>query len=92
MPRRLPRIVSALATLALAHGLTGCETLRQTLRLERSHEDKADEAEGKPEAAAEKDAPLDVQSPTPKPFFKPSRLSGAMSDEGRDIERDLGIH
>ena len=92
MSHRLPRIVSALAALVLAPGLTGCETLRHTLRLERTHDGKADEAAGKAEVAPDKDVALDVQSPTPKPFFKPSRLSGAMSDEGRDIERDLGVH
>jgi hypothetical protein len=27
-----------------------------------------------------------------KSLFKSSRLSGAMSDEGRDIERSLGVH
>ena len=27
-----------------------------------------------------------------KGFFKSSRLSGAMSSEGRDIEQSLGVH
>jgi hypothetical protein len=37
---------------------------------------------------------LDVQSgqDEPKPFFKSSRLSGALSEEGREIESHLGIH
>jgi len=28
----------------------------------------------------------------PKGFFKPTRLSGALSSEGADIEHDLGVH
>jgi hypothetical protein len=30
-------------------------------------------------------------TPETKGFFKSSRLSGAMSSEGRDIERSLGV-
>ena len=37
---------------------------------------------------------LDVAADPKKatPLLKNSRLSGALSDEGREIERDLGIH
>ena len=37
------------------------------------------------------DVVLDVKSATPKPFFKPSRLTGGLSDEAREIEGDMGI-
>ena len=43
---------------------------------------------------AETSKVLDVAADPKKatPLLKNSRLSGALSDEGREIERDLGIH
>ena len=93
--------------LKLAHGIplalllathSGCERYRQILRnsdpdvIPASSEVKAKPKGGEDEPDSTK--VLDVQSDVKKarPFFRPSRLSGALTDEGREIERDLGIH
>jgi hypothetical protein len=55
--------------------LPGCESLDH-YRRPRSFEDVKPEAE---------------ESSESKGFFKPSRVSGAMSSEGREIEQSLGI-
>jgi hypothetical protein len=77
--------------LGLCLVFTGCESMRNSLRPKDGH---AKETAAKTEHDGEtgSDEVLDVKSSKPSPFFKPSRLSGAMSDEGREIERDLGIH
>ena len=83
-------IHKALLLLAFSALLTGCETFRQTLRPgNRTAKPQAAESAG-PELQGP-DAVLDVKSATPKPFFKPSRLTGGLSDEAREIEGDMGI-
>lgn len=79
-----------LLVLALSTLLTGCETLRQTLR-PGSRTAKHQTAEGAESELQGPDVILDVKSATPKPFFKPSRLTGGLSDEAREIEGDMGI-
>lgn len=74
--------------------LVGCvpnQFLRKSLRDEEVIPSSATE-EAKSER--ETDQILDVRSDgqDKKPFFKPSRRSGALSDEARDIERNLGVH
>jgi hypothetical protein len=72
-----------LALLGAAVGVTGCETLRHEVRSKSEdtlHEDDSDDSKV-----------IGVKPTSTKGFFKSSRLSGAMSDEGREIERDLGI-
>ena len=74
-----------LLTAPLCLGVLGCKSLHEQLRphVEHSEGDDASRPLG--------DEVRDIKSPEKAPFFKPSRLSGAMSDEGREIERDLGI-
>jgi hypothetical protein len=87
MIRRLIRVVTTWSALALGTCLafTGCETLHHNVHPSASEEPAT---EAKPETGGNE--PRDVQSPK-QSFFKPSRLPGGMSDEGREIERDLGI-
>lgn len=61
---------------------TGCETLRSGRR-DRSVEVPVavDDAEGESSSAPS----------GPKGFFSNSRLPGALSSEGADIERSLGV-
>ena len=64
----------------LAAGLSGCATARQPERPTYNDDDD--------------DEPLSegVRSKPPKGFFKKgSRLPGALSSEGSEIERNLGI-
>ena len=69
--------------------LPGCEALRHDLRRD-SDDDKPAHADSKSDSDSDSDS---ASQPTAsKGFFKSSRLSGAMSSEGREIENDLGIH
>ena len=80
MKRRILELSLALACACPA--LAGCESLRHGLRPDPDATANAvDEPAEHPE----------VKSEAPKGFFKSTRLSGAMSDEGRDIEKSLGI-
>ena len=79
MKRRILGIALALA--AACSALTGCELFRHDVR------SKSDG--GAPDDETSRIG--EVRSEAPKGFFKSSRLPGAMSDEGREIERDLGI-
>lgn len=69
-------------------GISGCDSLRHGVRSEKS-ESGADHAEAVPSGGNQV---LDVRSSSKQPFFRPSRLPGGLSDESREIERDLGIH
>jgi hypothetical protein len=62
-----------------------CDTIRNSVR----HGAKDEPAETKKDS--EGGDVLGVDSHAPQKFFKPSRLSGGLSDESREIERDLGI-
>jgi hypothetical protein len=64
--------------LSLTLGLSGCQSMGQALR--HSSTEKA-------ESQSDDDDVERVKSEA----FKNSRLSGAMSSEGRDIERSLGV-
>ena len=80
MKRRILELSLALACACPA--LAGCESLRHGLRRDPDIVANAvDEPAKHPE----------VKSEPPKGFFPNTRLSGAMSDEGRDIEKSLGI-
>jgi hypothetical protein len=68
--------------LSLTLGLSGCQSMGQALR--HSSTEKA-------ASQSDDDDVERVKSEAPKGFFKNSRLSGAMSSEGRDIERSLGV-
>ena len=91
------RIVFLALTLTFT-ALAGCERYRHLLRdsdseVVRSSKEthsKLKTNDNEPESSKI----LDVQSDAKKskPFFRGSRLSGALTDEGREIERDLGIH
>jgi hypothetical protein len=84
MKRRLFGL--SLSLLGLIPSLSGCTEMHHWLR-PRSD----DQARARPgEEEDDKDKVLDVKSEK-KPFFRPSRLPGAMSSEGADIERSLGI-
>jgi hypothetical protein len=77
------RILELSLVLACAcPAFAGCESLRHGLRRDS---DATANAVDKPAEHPE------VKSEPPKDFFKSTRLSGAMSDEGRDIEKSLGI-
>ncbi len=69
--------------------LAGCETLMHNLR---NHDHDHDDGEEATEASRSDDSSNDApDKQVSRGFFKSSRLSGAMSSEGREIERDLGI-
>ena len=79
-------------TVCAALASMGCESLRSSTR---KHADDAkaeavdpDEAE---DSHRDKVLAVDSDPKNPTPFFKNSRKSGALSDEGRDIERSLGV-
>jgi hypothetical protein len=77
-----------LSMLGLLPFLSGCTETRPWLRPRSDDPARARTSADTDEE--DKDKVLDVKSES-KPFFKSSRLSGAMSSEGRDIERSLGI-
>jgi hypothetical protein len=83
MIRRILRL--GLILVCGGSALPGCETLQHTLR-PRPERDEPPATESTAGAAEP------AESPAPKGFFKSSRLSGAWSNEGREIERDLGVH
>ena len=83
MIRRILRLGPILVCAGMA--LPGCETLQHNLR-PRSEDDAPRAAEAKSDEDESGDPPVS------KGFFKSSRLSGAMSSEGREIEQSLGIH
>jgi hypothetical protein len=68
--------------------LSGCEWIDHNVRPRAS-----DDEPRPPEVATDPEVSKSFFSEpeAPKSFFKSSRLSGAMSSEGRDIERSLGI-
>jgi hypothetical protein len=71
-----------LALAAACSALAGCEELRHGLR---------SKSVASSEDAANGSGVQDVKPDAPKGFFKSTRLPGAMSDEGREIEKSLGI-
>ena len=83
MKRRLV-VVLGLATGCSCLGLTGCVSsglgaLRREARA----------ASEEPPASAS--APDEPESSAPKGFFKPTRRPAALSDEGAEVERNLGL-
>jgi hypothetical protein len=92
MNRRSTWVGPTLALLLACPALSGCETLFHNLRArdrDRLREEHAATSDKEDQEGTDKI--LGVSSPPPKSFFKSSRLSGAWSDEGREIERDLGV-
>jgi hypothetical protein len=90
-----PRQFGVLALSALTAFSAGCERYKQLVRNDDSSVSKTAASDSKKQKdEVETDKINDVRSDPkkPRPFFGATRLSGAMSDEGRDIERDLGIH
>jgi hypothetical protein len=75
MKRRVLRL--GLLVLSVLSILPGCESLDQ-YRRPRSPDDVKSDAE-------------ESSASDSKGFFKSSRLPGAMSSEGREIEQSLGI-
>ena len=70
---------------------TGCGRLREQIRQAGSETDvKKDKLADESETSKILDVQADPKKPTP--FFKQSRLSGAWSSEGREIEHSLGVH
>jgi hypothetical protein len=67
---------------------SGCGWLHESLRPRNR---AADAMETKLEEDSDSQRIGRVQSEPPQGFFNSSRLSGAMSDEGREVERSLGI-
>lgn len=74
--------IIGLALLCACPALQGCETLHHELRWKAKDTEPADDGDSKEGA---------VNSEPSKGFFHNTRLSGALSDEGRDIERNLGV-
>ncbi|MHC5537120.1 hypothetical protein ACYOEI_02650 [Singulisphaera rosea] len=74
-----------LAMLYACTALGGCDLLRHETRSE-SHDSASDDE------SDEESKPGKIKSEAPRGFFKSTRLPGGMSDEGREIERDLGIN
>jgi hypothetical protein len=73
----------SLALAGACSALAGCEELRHGLRSKSAASSAQDEV--KPSGVEA------IKSDSPKGFFKSTRLPGAMSDEGREIEKSLGI-
>jgi hypothetical protein len=77
MKRRI--IGLGMALISACSFLTGCSSLGHGAKSKPSEDSIADKVDSV------------KQDPAASGFFKNSRLSGAMSSEGRDIERDLGV-
>jgi hypothetical protein len=73
----------SLALFVASSILAGCENFHHGLH------SKANEAK---DDSKDSNSVIGVEPGSTQPFFKPSRLPGAMSDEGREIEKNLGIH
>jgi hypothetical protein len=88
--------LSSLLTASLLVASVGCETLRTATRSHKEDAvEKADELEPRAiDGDATKVQGFDSQGKTSagSSFFKNSRLPGAMSPEGREIEQSLGVH
>jgi hypothetical protein len=96
MRRRMIGLSSVL-TASMLVASVGCESLRPATRSHK--EDKAEEADELEPKAIDGDATkvrgFDNEGKTSAgspSFFKNSRLPGAMSSEGREIEQSLGVH
>ena len=74
----------------------GCESLnlRRHSRRQETDEDVALASASTPKEEVETDKILDVQSEpsSPRKFFRGSQLPSGLSDQSREIERDLGVH
>jgi hypothetical protein len=78
--RRLPLAIgSALLGFAI---LPGCETLKHL----GQRRDSQTQTQPDEDVEKEKNRPEGLRN-----FFKPTRLPGAMSSEGAEVERDLGV-
>ena len=79
---------------ALSIGLVGCHSApkqtRQTAK--KSSPDDPTSWSGTAISRGDKDDDASSAAGSPKSILKPGRLSGAMSSEGSDIERSLGVH
>ncbi len=79
MNTRFRRVLApALSLLCLFPALSGCESMKE-------HRKQSDEAAKTTDESSQADATK------PSSFFKPTRLSGGLSSESRDIERQLGV-
>ena len=67
--------------------LSGCESINQAIR----HQGTGGKDKSDGDGEDGKDKVTRISSDAPKGFFSNSRLSGAMSSEGRDIEKSLGV-
>ena len=96
MMRQLLRRVLVLSTVVLAS--SGCETLHSFRRASDEDDSKTRKSLSDPTAPKSVDSDVsklnsvDSDEKDPQPFFKRSRLSGGLSSEARDIEKDLGIY
>ncbi|MGE3821657.1 MAG: hypothetical protein AB7I30_19775 [Isosphaeraceae bacterium] len=88
MFRTFRKVGLAMVLLGASSTLIGCESIRQSLGLRTNGTESTIPAE---EEEIGVDTPLDVKSARPRAFFQNSRLSGGLSDQAREIERDLGI-
>jgi hypothetical protein len=89
MNRRLLGVTLTLVLSCLS--MAGCQWLNHGLR---SQDRDPDVTQATAEAVgSDGDKVLDVQDngKQAKPFFRPSRLSGGLSSEAREIENNLGI-
>jgi len=97
MRRRMIGLSSLLAASLLVTSV-GCETLRPATRSHKDDKAAASAEEFEPKAIdgdATEVRAFDSQGKTStgsQSFFKNSRLPGAMSSEGREIEQSLGVH
>lgn len=89
--------LSSLLSAALLVSAVGCEVLRPATRSHHNDDNPATADELEPKAIdgdATKIRAFDSTGKTAgsQSFFKNSRLPGAMSAEGREIEQSLGVH
>lgn len=89
MKRRILRFGLILA--CAGSTLTGCEWLDHNLR-SRAKDDDLIAAGSESESKSKSEGVIGAGPEAQGDFFKSSRLSGAMSSEGREIEKSLGVH
>lgn len=90
--------LSGLLTASLLATAVGCESFRHATRTDKDDPATALKADALEPTAVDGDATKihavdgDGKSGGAQPFFKNSRKPGALSSEGRDIEKSLGVH
>jgi len=85
------RVAIGLAIVAILGSATGCEQVNRFSGKSRSNDDEVVRAL-REETRVDNESPEDREArDLVRKFFKPNRLSGALSSEAAEIERNLGV-